>query len=179
MWHLASGIGYRSSPGRPKPAQRRQKLRRPPVFRRLLEGVRDRDELRLAPRSPEERDSNRKSVRKTRRNVDVGVARDRCRSRARTHEVIAIDEIDRPRWTRRRRNERIETVLRHHSIDSLRARHRVVMRKRIATLLRRQRSLLLRANHQLLPEIRHLARLVSFIECNDVRESADGRLRSE
>ena len=51
-------------------------------------------------------------------DTDDGVARQRCWGRTgRSQHVVAIDQINHPRWLSRRRHQRVQLVLIHHGID--------------------------------------------------------------
>ena len=91
--------------------------------------------------------------------------------------MIAVDEIGGPWRAAGGRDDRIERVLREHHVQSFAPREPLILGERVAICLIGERSLLLRLQEQLLPEVRHLGRLVRLVECNHVRERFDPRAR--
>jgi len=57
----------------------------------------------------------------TRPDSDIRVTGDRCRARAPSEEVIAVDEVRHPCGAVCRRGKRVEFVLAHDRIDPLRS----------------------------------------------------------
>src|SRR6185503_4299344 len=102
-----------------------------PGFGRLFESVSDSDQLWFAKRTAEERDSHRQSKNITRGHGDVRIT---CYCRGRritTGEVIAVGPISWPRWSTSRRDQRVEPVLLHHEVDTLRACEQVILAQRL------------------------------------------------
>src|SRR5262249_41405722 len=98
--------------------ERPEILGRAPRLRGLLERVRELNERRLAPGAPHERDADRKAHPFTPRHADERIAGERRALRAAAAELIAVDEVDRPRRRRRGRHHRVEAVLIHGDVEA-------------------------------------------------------------
>ena len=73
--------------------------------------VGQRDQLGLAPLAADERHADRQVAVVAGRHGDARVARDRRRARRPDGEVVAVDQIGRPRRGVRRRDDRVQVVL--------------------------------------------------------------------
>src|SRR5207253_6202404 len=89
------------------------------VFRGLLEGVGDPNELTLRPRAPYEGDADREPEDVSPRHGDVRAARHRGYHRGAADEVIAVHQVDRPGWTLGAGEQGTQPVLLHDRIDPL------------------------------------------------------------
>src|SRR6266496_4071689 len=157
----------------------RQEPGRAPMLRRLLECEGYSYERRLAPRVSEERNPDWQTENEACRNVDVRIAGHRGRSRAATTKMIAVNQVRRPCRPARGAHQRIQAVLAHHSVDTFRSRHSMVLRARRKVSLAGKRSLRFRLDEQLLAEVGHFLSAVAFVELNDFLQRMHERLRSE
>src|SRR5688500_6327988 len=130
----------------------------------LLKCISDLDQLRFAEGAGEERDPNRQIENISSGNRDVWISRNRVCRRITAREVIAIDPVSGPRWSTSRRNHRIEPVLPHYEIDSLRARKQVILTQSLNVWLTGERSLGFGFDHDVLAEVGHLAFAILFVE---------------
>src|SRR5204862_2554895 len=114
---------------------------------------------------------------------DGGIAGDRARSGAASARTrVAIHQIDQPWCARRRRDDRVDAMLRERRVEPLGARHRATVRERLPIAGARERSLLLRHLEDLLLEVRQLDVGVGAVEGDERVERAradSGRARGE
>src|SRR6476469_9143262 len=119
-------------------------------MRRLFVSVRERDQLPLRPRRTDEGNADRQTERLPRGNRYAGIPGYGRGRRARAGEVIAVDQIGGPGRAARRRNDRVEAVLRQDEVDALGTRQRPAPRQGGAIHRRGQGRLLLSRDEELL-----------------------------
>ena len=98
------------------------------------------------------------------------ITRDRGGGRVTAAEMIAIDPVRGPRWSTSGRDQRVQPVLLHDGVNSLRAREQVVLAQCLQVRFAGERSFLLRLFHDVLAEVRHLASTILFVEGDHVFE---------
>src|SRR6059036_2781270 len=151
---LFSGVLHSLVPGASRAQfDGRHEPGRAAMLRRLLECESYSYERRLAPRFSEERNPDWQAEDEACRNVEVRIARDRRRSRTSSTEMIAVNQVRRPCRPARGAHQRTQAVLAHHSVDTFRSRHPVVLRKRRKVSLAGKGSFRFRLDEQLLAEV--------------------------
>ena len=96
--------------------------RRAPMLRRLLKRTSHRDQLRLAPRRADERNSDRQTAHEPGGHSDVRIARYRCRRRKSAATIVTANEIGEPGGTATGRDQRVELVVQQSFVNALFAR---------------------------------------------------------
>ncbi|KGC39537.1 hypothetical protein DO64_6166 [Burkholderia pseudomallei] len=105
--------------------------------------------------------------------------RDRGGRRKAVAAAVAVDQVDQPSGALGRRDERVEPVLAQHAREPLVARAAAATGERVAVRGGVEPARLLRVQQQLLPEIRHLPRMLPRVERDHVGERAHARVRRE
>src|SRR5437764_15081215 len=99
-----------------------QEARRLSVARRLLVGVGDAQELRFGEGATVEAYADGESINITRGHLYVRVSGDGGGRGTAAGEVVAVEEVCRPRGTARRRDDGVEIVFPYHCVQPLRLR---------------------------------------------------------
>src|SRR5881409_1778795 len=109
----------------------------------------------------------------------MGEARDRRRRGAAPQEVVAIDQVDRPRRVPGRRDDGIELLLVQGRVEPLIPPELAALVEGVAVGLIAERSLVLRLDEQLLPKVGHLPLFVPLVERDDILQRLDRRAGRE
>src|SRR5438105_11951172 len=96
----------------------RQKLRRFPNPRSLLEGKSQPDQYRLRPSPPKKRDPHRQPRDESGRDGDIRIPGNSRRTGAASAEIVTVHLIDDPRWPSSWCNQRLQIVFVHGGVDA-------------------------------------------------------------
>ena len=149
------------------------------MLRRLLVGVRELISFASLHGAADERHADRQPVGEAGGHRDARVSGDRRRRRAGAEEVIAVDEIGRPRRAAGRRDDRVEPELRVITrIDALRPRPRPAGRQRLPIGRATSAAPSSPPDEHLLTEERHLAFASRAVERDQLLQRVDRRGRA-
>ena len=96
---------------------------------RLLEGMREPDETRLAPRGSDKGDADRQAADEAGRNGDAGIAGDGGGRAVAAGVVVAVQQVGDPGRSAGGRDEGVESVLLHDGVDPFGARQSATRRQ--------------------------------------------------
>src|SRR5579875_2133601 len=155
--------------------QRGPVLRRAPRLCGLLKGVGEPDERWLAESPADEGDADWQSEDRSSRHGDDRIASQRRRLRTAAEVVIAVNQIDGPGRSTRRRHQRIQVELIHNRVDPFLAGEPVVFIQGGKILRIAERSCLLRLQEKLLSEKWQFRAGMLVVEGDNLGERAHWR----